>query len=92
MIVARVCDCVPVRTTLQTRSAFALAAHLALAHTGPRRAVVDLVRAGGRFHTMIHDAACRHAALPAAELSAEIRAMAGSRRRAPGISYLEPLP
>ncbi|MGA9858672.1 MAG: maleylpyruvate isomerase family mycothiol-dependent enzyme [Solirubrobacteraceae bacterium] len=68
-----------------------VAAHLALAHTGPQRAAIDLVRAGGRFQTMIYDAARRHAALPPAELSAEIRAMAGSRRRAPGISYLEPL-
>jgi uncharacterized protein (TIGR03083 family) len=68
-----------------------VAAHLALAHTGPWRATIDLARAGGRLQTMIHDSARRHAAAPPAQLSAEIRAMAGSRRRAPGISYLEPL-
>ena len=68
-----------------------VAAHLALAHTGPWRATIELARAGGRLQKMIHDTACRHAAVPPAELSAAIRAMAGSRRRAPGISYLEPL-
>lgn len=68
-----------------------VAAHLALAHTRPWRATVDIARAGGRFDKMIRDTACRHATVPPAQLVTDIRAMAGSRRRAPGVSYLEPL-
>ncbi|WP_233492501.1 maleylpyruvate isomerase family mycothiol-dependent enzyme [Blastococcus sp. TF02A-30] len=66
-------------------------AHLALAHTGPARAAVDLARARGSLPRMIHDTAVRHAELPPAALVAQIRAMAGSRRTAPGVSHLEPL-
>lgn len=40
---------------------------------------------------MIRDTARRHAAVPRAQIVGEIRAMAGSRRRAPGVSRLEPL-
>jgi uncharacterized protein (TIGR03083 family) len=68
-----------------------VAVHLALAQTGPARATVDLVRAGGRLQRMIHDGAVRHAASPPDQLVAQIRAMAGSRRKAPGVSHLEPL-
>jgi len=68
-----------------------VAAHLALAQTGPGRATVELVRAGGSLQRMIHDSAVRHAALPTAELIGQIRGMAGSRRKAPGVSHLEPL-
>lgn len=68
-----------------------VAAHLALAHTGPVRAGVDLVRAGGNFDRMIRETAIRRAVAPPEELVAAIRAMVGSRRRAAGVSCLEPL-
>lgn len=68
-----------------------VAAHLALAQTRPWRATADLVRARGRFDVMIRDSARRHATAPTAELTAQIRSMAGSRRKAPGVSHLEPL-
>ncbi|WP_189172230.1 maleylpyruvate isomerase family mycothiol-dependent enzyme [Pilimelia anulata] len=68
-----------------------VAAHLTLAHTGPGRAVVDLVRAGGSFDRMIRDTAIRRAALPTDRYAPLLRAMIGSRRRAPGVSPLEPL-
>ena len=66
-------------------------AHLTLAHTGPGRAAVEAVRARGSFDRMIRDSALRRAATPRSELVAALRAMVGSRRRAPGISPLEPL-
>jgi uncharacterized protein (TIGR03083 family) len=68
-----------------------VAAHLALAHTGTARGSVELIRARGSMPRMIHDSAVRHAVVPPAQVAAEIRAMAGSRRTAPGISHLEPL-
>jgi uncharacterized protein (TIGR03083 family) len=68
-----------------------VAAHLALAQTGTARAALDLLRAGGRLQRMIHDTAVRHAASPREQLTAQIRAMAGSRRTAPGVTPLEPL-
>jgi uncharacterized protein (TIGR03083 family) len=68
-----------------------VAAHLALAHTGPAAAAVGLARARGSFDRMVRDTARRHATVPTAQLVAELRAMAGSRRKAPGISKLEPM-
>jgi uncharacterized protein (TIGR03083 family) len=68
-----------------------VAAHLALAHTGSGAALAEMVRARGSFDRMIRDTALRHAAAPPAQLTGEIRAMVGSRRRAPGITHLEPL-
>lgn len=68
-----------------------VAAHLALAQTGPARATIDLLRAGGSLQRMIHDSAVRHAALPPEHLTAQLRGMRGSRRTAPGVSSLEPL-
>ncbi|RBY78549.1 hypothetical protein DQ239_08330 [Blastococcus sp. TF02-09] len=68
-----------------------VAAHLALAQTGTRRAVLDLLRARGSLLRMIHDSAVRHAAFPTEQLVAQIRGMAGSRRTAPGVTPLEPL-
>lgn len=68
-----------------------VAAHLALAQTGPARAALDLLRAGGRLQRMIHDTAVRHAATPTGLLAEQIRGMAGSRRTAPGLTPLEPL-
>jgi uncharacterized protein (TIGR03083 family) len=66
-------------------------AHLALAQTGSARALAELIRARGSFPRMIRDSARRHACVPTEQLVAEIRAMVGSRRRAPGVSHLEPL-
>jgi uncharacterized protein (TIGR03083 family) len=68
-----------------------VAAHLTLAQTGTMAAVADLVRAGGSLTRMIRDTAIRQARLPSSELTARLRAMAGSRKTAPGVSYLEPL-
>lgn len=69
-----------------------VAAHLALAHTGVRQALREAIRARGGFDRMIRDSALRHAAVtPPDQLVAQIRAMVGSRRHAPGITHLEPL-
>lgn len=68
-----------------------VAAHLALAQIGWGRATVEMARAGGNYHRMIRDTALRHADAPAHRLTAEIRAMVGSRGRAPLITPLEPL-
>jgi hypothetical protein len=40
---------------------------------------------------MIDDTARAHAAVPTGQVVAELRAMRGSRRRAPGVSVVEPL-
>ncbi|HST49988.1 maleylpyruvate isomerase family mycothiol-dependent enzyme [Jatrophihabitans sp.] len=68
-----------------------VAAHLALAHTGPARVALGMVQARGNFARMIADTARRHATGSQRQVTTEIRAMAGSRRRAAGVSYLEPL-
>lgn len=68
-----------------------VAAHLALAHTGPVRVALGMVRARGNFDRMIADTARRHATAPQRQVITEIRAMAGSRRHAAGVTYLEPL-
>ncbi|MFJ6795213.1 maleylpyruvate isomerase family mycothiol-dependent enzyme [Streptomyces sp. NPDC091268] len=68
-----------------------VAAHLTLAHLGLFPAVVALARARGGFDRMIHDTAVREAGRPEAEFAPRLRAMAGSRRKAPGVSHLEPL-
>lgn len=72
-------------------AAWAVAAHLALAQSTAGTVLVDLARSCGSVDRMIRDTARRHAAFPQEQLVAEIRAMIGSRRPAPGISYLEPL-
>lgn len=66
-------------------------AHLTLAQMGPAQAVVNLVRAGGSFNRMIRDTAVRQARLPVESYPAMLRAMIGTRRKAPGITPLEPL-
>ena len=68
-----------------------VAAHLTLAQTRPVPAVVAAIRAGGSFDRMIRDSALRQAALPRDEFPRRIRAMVGSRRRAPFVTPLEPL-
>ena len=66
-------------------------AHLTLAQMGPAQAVLNLARAGGSFNRMIRDTAVRQARLPVQDYPALLRAMIGSRRKAPGITALEPL-
>ncbi|SDC95362.1 TIGR03083 family protein [Geodermatophilus telluris] len=68
-----------------------VAAHLTQAQMRLREAVVPAIRAGGSFDRMIRDSALRVGPLPDAEYGRRIRAMVGSRRRAPFISPLEPL-
>ena len=68
-----------------------VAAHLTQAHMGAWDAAVAAVRARGSFDRMIRDSALRLGPLPPEECSRRIRAMIGSRRRAPLISPLEPL-
>jgi uncharacterized protein (TIGR03083 family) len=68
-----------------------VAAHLTLAHMGAFPATVALARARGNFNRMVRDTALRQARLPVREYAPRLRAMAGSRRKAPGVSHLEPL-
>jgi len=69
-----------------------VAAHLTLAQMGLVPAAVAAVRARGNFDRMIHDSAVRQAGrVPVREYAPRLRAMAGSRRKAPGVSHLEPL-
>ncbi|MGY1700762.1 maleylpyruvate isomerase family mycothiol-dependent enzyme [Geodermatophilus sp. SYSU D00766] len=68
-----------------------VAAHLTQAHMGLRDVVVPAIRARGSFDRMIRDAALRLGPLPDDEYGRRIRAMVGSRRRAPFISPIEPL-
>lgn len=67
-----------------------VAAHLTLAQMGPGRATIEFARAGG-FDRMIRNTAIRQARLPVEDLISRLRAMVGSRKKAPGISDLEPL-
>jgi len=59
-----------------------VAAHVALAPQppSPLAMVVEGVRAGGRFHELNHDFSVRHAERPCADLVAELRDHAASRR------------
>jgi len=59
-----------------------VAAHVALAPLppSPLTMVVEGVRAAGRFHKLNHDYAVRHAERPGADLVAELREHAASRR------------
>lgn len=66
-------------------------AHLSLAQIGWGDATVEMLRARGNYDRVIRDTALRRSAVPTDRLTAQIRAMAGSRRRAPLITPLEPL-
>ncbi|WP_330294915.1 maleylpyruvate isomerase family mycothiol-dependent enzyme [Streptomyces sp. NBC_00503] len=66
-------------------------AHLTLAHLGLFPALVATVRARGSFDRMIHDTAVRESVRPVPEYAPRLRAMAGSRRKAPGVTLLEPM-
>lgn len=66
-------------------------AHLTLAQMSPLAAVGNLARAGGSFNKMIRDTAVRQGRLPVERYPALLRAMKGSRRKAPGVTPVEPL-
>jgi len=68
-----------------------VAAHLTLSQMGLIPVVAAAVRARGNFNRMVHDTAVRQARLPTTEYAPRLRAMAGSRKKAPGVSHLEPL-
>jgi len=69
-----------------------VAAHLTFAQARARELIAPAWRARGDFDRMIHDTAVARAhSLPPGRIVESIRAMAGSRRRAPGLSPLEPL-
>lgn len=68
-----------------------VAAHLTLSQMGLFPALVAAARARGNFNRMVHDTAVRQARRPVREYAPRLRAMAGSRRKAPGVSHLEPL-
>src|SRR3984893_9652776 len=68
-----------------------LSAHLTLAQLSTRPAAAALLRARGDLDRMIHDTAVRQARRPVGEYAGLLRAMAGSRKKAPGITDLEPL-
>jgi uncharacterized protein (TIGR03083 family) len=68
-----------------------VAAHLTLSTARVREVAGPVLRARGNFDRMVRDSAVDRASAPTAELVAAIRAMVGSRRRAPGVTHLEPL-
>jgi len=68
-----------------------VAAHLTLAHTGWLTATVEAARAFGSFNRMIHDTAVRAGGHEPAVYAERLRAMVGSRRRAPVVSPVEPM-
>jgi uncharacterized protein (TIGR03083 family) len=67
-----------------------VAAHLTLAQAGMRQVIGPLLRSGFRFNTMIRETALR-SPLGHDEIIATIRGFVGSRRRAVGVSEVEPL-
>lgn len=68
-----------------------VAAHLTLAHLGPLPAALATLRARGHLNRMIHDTAVRQARLPVEQYAVLLRGMAGSRKKAPGVTHVEPL-
>ncbi len=68
-----------------------VAAHLTLAQMRLRESIGPAVRARGSFHRMILQTALRQAELPVEEYPARLRAMVGSRRKAPFVSDVEPM-
>ncbi len=68
-----------------------VAAHLTLAQMGLLPALGEIVRARGSFNAMIRDTALRQAERPVSDYPVLLRAMVGSRKKAPFVSDLEPL-
>ncbi len=69
----------------------AVAAHLTLATMPVGQGMVAFVRSGLSFNRTIRDTALRQAELPVEEFPARLRAMLGSRKKAPTVSMIEPL-
>jgi len=67
-----------------------VAAHITHSHVSAPRALVEMVKSGFRFNTMMHRLAVDDTRSPQ-EIAAAMRAMRGSRRRPPGTSELDPL-
>ena len=68
-----------------------VAAHLTLAHTTFLQVLGPAIRAHGSFNRTIYQTAIRQAELPVEDYPVLLRAMVGSRRKAPFISDIEPL-
>ncbi len=68
-----------------------VAAHLTLAQMRLLPALGEVLRARGSFNRMVHDTAVRQAERPVADYPVLLRAMVGSRRKAPFVSDIEPL-
>jgi uncharacterized protein (TIGR03083 family) len=68
-----------------------VAAHLTLAQLGLFPAALATLRARGNVSRMIRDTAVRQAGLPVGQYAVLLRGMAGSRKKAPGVTDLEPL-
>ena len=68
-----------------------VAAHLTLAQARLPTALGALIRARGSMKRAIHDGAVRRAAMPTAQIIAEIRGMVGSQRHIQGVTYRETL-
>lgn len=69
-----------------------VAAHLTLAHFAPGPAALAFLRAGCSFDRMIDQTARAQATrVPPSAYPGLLRAMVGSRRRAPGVTPLEPM-
>jgi uncharacterized protein (TIGR03083 family) len=65
-------------------------AHLAMSHATLGSTIGPLLRSGFRFNTMVRDSA-RRSPLDHEQIIATLRGFVGSRRRAPGVSELEPM-
>ncbi|MEY9837914.1 maleylpyruvate isomerase family mycothiol-dependent enzyme [Streptacidiphilus sp. EB103A] len=68
-----------------------VAAHLTLSHATVPAVAWAMIRARGSFDRMVRDTARRRARLPVEAYAQILRAMVGSRRKAPGVTPLEPL-
>ncbi|NUT20604.1 MAG: maleylpyruvate isomerase family mycothiol-dependent enzyme [Hamadaea sp.] len=69
-----------------------VAAHLTLGPiTSWGTVLQEIVRARGSFNRMVYDTAVRRADRPTAQIVADLRAISGSRRLAPGTTIHEPL-
>jgi uncharacterized protein (TIGR03083 family) len=68
-----------------------VAAHLTLSQMGALPGLIAFARSGFNFNAMIHDTGVRQAELPVEEFPARLRAMVGSRRKAPMVSMVEPM-
>ena len=67
-----------------------VAAHLTHSHMHPVQAIAEAVKSGFRFDSMIRRLG-REDRRSQAEISAALRAMAGSRKKVPGTSVQQPL-